>query len=418
MTLKIINNTLLFFTLSFYSLAENNSNFEFTTNRNSARINVQTAHNLVIVPLRINNGPPLNFILDSGVNKTILTEPLIAVALDLEGDRNVNILGLGGERVIRGIRIPDTSIDIGSIRGKGLDLIVIDDEVFNLSEIFGFPVHGIIGYDFLKEFPILINYEYGYIRVYRDRDYRVRRRSHIMPIKLHNNKPYINVRLQGINDSIMDLSLLVDLGASHTLFLNNKYDFLTGDSTITSFIGKGISGEMTGKEGRVNNIELEDIEIRDIIVAYPDTESRIWTEKLNIEWDGLIGGGLFSRFDVVIDYQSKKLILRKNLKFDEPFKPNLSGLDIIAKGPDFNIFKISYVRPSSVAYEAGLKANDRIISLNGKNYKNTTLQDIYDTLSSTPGTEISVVIQRKKYNKNKGEKIKNHFFTFNLRQDI
>ncbi len=404
------------------SLTGSDPGFEFITGRSSVSIPVKTFHNLVILPLQINNGPVLNFILDTGVNNTILTEPLIAHTLGLEGDKLVYILGLGGEGLVEAMKIKDISIQIDGIEGSNLDLLVIPADVLALSEIFGFPVHGIIGYDLLKDFPVRVNYTNNSLRIYSDSDYRIGRRSNVIPFELVNNKPYIDAKIKGTADTILTLPLLVDLGASHTLYLNNKYDFISEGETILSYLGQGISGAMLGEEGRLKKVKLsDDIVIEKTIVAYPDPE-QMWLEKLDIPWEGLIGGSILSRFHITIDYPSERLVLRKNHKFNRPFNSNMSGLEIVAEGRNYRRFIVSYVRPGSPAYEAGVKPGDRILSINRKKAFEITLQDVFDILNSSPRTRISLTIARKYISKDEEGNIeretKHHDLSFRLRQDI
>ncbi len=423
MLIRFLILFLLVLKVASHSIAGSDSEFVFTTSRSSVRVPVRITHNLVVMPIKINNGPQLNFVLDTGVNKTILTEPLVVNALGLEGDELVYILGLGGEGIVEALRIEDVSMQIDAIEGRNLNLLVIPEEVLKLSEVFGFPVHGIIGYDLLKEFPIRINYTNNTMRIYRDSDYRIRRRSHIIPFELINNKPYIDATVRGSKDTTLSLPLLVDLGASHTLYLNNEHSYINEGETVFSYLGRGISGDMLGEEGRLDILKLdENIVIEDPIVAYPDPE-QMWIEKLDIPWEGLIGGGILSRFHLIIDYPSEQLVLRKNIKFNRPFNSNLSGLEIIAEGRNYREFIISYVRPSSPADNAGVKKGDRIIRINNKNAYEIELQEVFDILSKSPGTIISISVLREYPTKDEegnvtGTKTKTHQFSFTLKQYI
>ncbi len=412
--------------IKFTSLVGENGQpvFEFTTDRSSVRIPIKVSHNILIMPLRINNGPELNFILDSGVNETILTEPLLARALQLEGEELVNILGLGTDGIVQAERIENVEISLSGITGKNQSVLLIQDDVLSLSEVFGFPVHGIIGHDLLKEFPIKINYKNNFIRIYRDSDYRIRRNSNIIPIEIINNKPYIEATIKAKSDTSVTLPLLLDLGASHTLYLNNQYTFLSSDSTITSYLGKGISGDLIGEEGRINELKLGDqITLNNPIIAFADPEE-MWLERLNIDWDGLIGGSILKRFHIIIDYESQHIVLRKNSRFRRSFNSNLSGINLIAKGSSFDEYIITFVRPGSAADDAGVKKGDQIIRINNKDTDNMNLQDIIDILNKPINTRITLAVSRDyiiedESNEDDPEtKSKKHRLRFNLREDL
>ncbi len=366
--------------------------FSFDINYRSLRIPARISHNLVVVSMRINESPPLNFILDTGVNTTILTEPLVAFAFDFEIDELVYVVGLGNEGIIEAGMSRNLTFSLPGITGHNMNLVVLPEGVLSFSEIFGFPVHGIIGYDFFKEFPVRVNYRREFIRVYRDPTYRVSRRSRIIPMDIVNNKPYIEVSVEGATEQIDSLRLLVDLGATSPLFLNRRYKELTPDR-ITSYLGKGISGELKGETGRLKKITIDDFVLDKPLASFPQDEFLSVT-NLQFEWEGIIGGGILNRFHVTIDYRSEKLILRRNPNFTRPFRTNISGMEVIAEGVAFNKYIINHVRENSVAWEEGITAGDEIISIDGQPSAKLTLEEVIGYLNQDEGTHVRMEIMR------------------------
>jgi len=59
------------------------------------------------------------------------------------------------------------------------------------------------------------------------------------------------------------------------------------------------------------------------------------------------------------------------------------------------IFSIAGVRKDSPAYEAGLKKDDRVISINGDETSDMTLEKIVELMKSNEGKRIIMIIQRK-----------------------
>ena len=382
--------------------------FEFNTNRRSIRIPARISNNLVVIPIRINDSPPLNFILDTGVNTTILIEPIIAQVFEFPIEEVVYILGLGNEGIIEAGMAKDLTFSMRGITGENMNLIVIPDGILSFSEFFGFPVHGIIGNDLFQQFPVRINYRTNTVRVYRKPTYPVRRRSQIIPLEIENNKPYVWVNIEGDEEGKTDsLRLLVDMGATNPVFLNHSFKYLT-ENRIPSFLGKGISGELEGEMGRLRKLEIGEFKIEEPLAAYPQDDF-LSAASFNIEWEGILGAGILSRFHVIIDYQSQKLILRKNRDFGKEFHSNLSGLDIIAEGLNFNDFKVNHVRKNSVAYEEGILQGDLIISINRRAVSQMKIDEIISKLNQSEGTAIHLQIARD-------EKILSK--TIRLREDI
>jgi len=367
--------------------------FEFNTNRRSIAIPANISNNLVVIPVRINDSPPLNFILDTGVNTTILVEPMIARVFEFPIDELVYVLGLGNEGIIEAGMAKGLTFSMRGITGENMNLIVIPDGILSFSEFFGFPVHGIIGNDLFQRFPVRINYRTNTVRVYRKPTYPVRRRSQIIPLEIENNKPYVWVNVEGDEEGKTDsLRLLVDMGATNPVFLNHSFKYLT-ENRIPSFLGKGISGELEGEMGRLRKLTIGDFTLDKPLVAYPQDDF-LAAASFSIQWEGILGAGILSRFHVILDYTSQKLILRKNRNFDRDFRSNLSGMDIIAEGLRFNEYKVNHVRKNSVAFEAGILPGDKIISINRTDVSRLSIDDIVGIFNQSPGTFIQIQIMR------------------------
>ncbi len=382
--------------------------FRFDRNQRSVRIPAKIRNNLVVIPIQINDSPPLTFILDTGVNTTILTEPAIANFFGFPIDEVVYVLGLGNEGIVEAGMSKGLTFKMRGITGYNMDLIIIPEGVLTFSEYFGFPVHGIIGNDFFKKFPVRINYRANTVMIYREPTYRIRRRSHVIPIEFENKKPYIDVFIKGDNTTKQDtLQLLLDMGASNPVFLNSTYKDFT-EERIPSYLGKGLSGELKGEMGRLQRISIGEIDIEEPLVAYPSYDF-MQTSNISFQWEGILGAEILRRFHVIIDYQSSSLILRKNHDFNKDFRSNLSGMDIIAQGIRFNEFVVNHVRINSVAFEAGIKAGDKLLSVNRDQLSRMTIDEVIGLFNQSPGTVLHLQLQRD-----------NHIYqqTIRLREDI
>lgn len=372
---------------------EGESGFSFNRNRRSVTLPIHVRNNLAVMPLHINNRGPFYFILDTGVNTTILTEPMIAHLLGMNLDQSILIYGLGGEGIVEAALAQGVEISMRGITGRNMNMVVIPDNILSFSEVFGFPVYGIIGYDFLRHFAVEISYAAQTMRVYREPDYRIHRRSKVLPFRLINGKPYLFSQVVGSNGDTLQTHLLVDLGASHPLYLNKEYIGLS-DNTITGFLGKGISGNLLGKMGRVEKLIMGDAYVKDPIVSYPDEEFLMFNGQ-SIAWEGIIGGGIIKRYNVIIDYPSEQMVLLRGQYYTEPFNTSLSGLEVIARGPNMRQFVVHYVRPGSAGYEAGIISGDRIVALNSKSQHQMTLEDILNALSGREGQRITMAVLRE-----------------------
>jgi C-terminal processing protease CtpA/Prc len=97
---------------------------------------------------------------------------------------------------------------------------------------------------------------------------------------------------------------------------------------------------------------------------------------------------------VIFDYQSKQLLLRPSQQFKKPFNYNMSGLDVGTPLPGLPLYVIAGVTTHSPAHEAGLQQNDQIMTIDGTNVSQYTLNDILELFQSKPGKKIKLTVMR------------------------
>ena len=82
----------------------------------------------------------------------------------------------------------------------------------------------------------------------------------------------------------------------------------------------------------------------------------------------------------------------------------MSGLEIINPVPGVPVFTINNVIENSPAWNAGIRKNDQIISLNNQIHKDMTLNEINLSLRQKENKRIKMTVLRN------GEKIATQFF--------
>ncbi|REC47255.1 retropepsin-like aspartic protease [Chryseobacterium pennipullorum] len=408
--------------LSIFISAQNS--FELI-NTKKAVIPFQLINNLIFIPITV-NGAELTFLLDTGVAETILFS-LENKELKLGNVEKIRFSGLGGSLSIDGLKSDRNIGRIGDIMvNRSMSLYVILDEDFNISPHVGIPVNGVIGYHFFKNHPISIDYTAKKITVYESTDLvsRKLKRFKELPITIEKEKPYVVADVEMTNEK-KDSKLLIDLGNSDAIWLFPTLikNFVYNRPNIDDFLGRGFNGDIYGKRSRIHNFYLGDFKFEKPLTAMPD-EFSIQHVNLVQSRKGSIGGEIMRRFTSIFDYANKKLYLKKNRNFDDPFHFNMSGLDFKQNGLEWHqdkvkiethapegvevykdsfqykftlkpIFSIAGVRKDSPAYEAGLRKDDRIISINGDNTSDMTLEKMIGLMKSYEGRSITMVVQRK-----------------------
>lgn len=354
--------------------------FVLPNGRNFVKIPIEIQHNVVLIPLRVNGSFEMNFILDTGAKRTILTESLLQDFLSLDSLRKVKVRGLGGGEEIDAQVATDVSISLpGGVQGVGLQMLILPKGLISYSGMFGRPVHGIIGYDVFGQFVVEINYREKFIKLYDPFKYKPKKKYSELPIEIIRSKPYINATLTDYRGQKFKRRWLLDTGASNAITLFNG-ELPVPSSSIDAFLGRGLNGEVHGRLARADAFKLGDFTFESVITGYPDSASLIMLPD-NMPWYGNLGSEILSRFTVIFNYTREKIYLKKNKSFGSSFDYNVSGLEIISRGDNYEHFVVNYVRPNSPAELAGLQIDDRIVSMNGFPLAQFDISNVYATLT-------------------------------------
>ncbi|MBO9693676.1 PDZ domain-containing protein [Chryseobacterium sp.] len=415
---------LLVLFLSIFINAQNS--FELI-NTKKAVIPFKFINNLIFIPINV-NGAELTFLLDTGVSETILFS-LENKEIKLSNVEKMKFSGLGGSVSIDGLKSERNTGKIGEeIINASMSIYIILDEEFNISSHVGIPVNGVIGYHFFKDHPVYIDYSSKKITIYENADLlkKKTKRFEEFAITIEKDKPYLHADVEMTNEK-KDSKLMIDLGNSDAIWLFPTLikNFVYNRPNIDDFLGRGFNGDIYGKRSRIHNFYLGNFKFEKPLTAMPD-EFSIQHVNLVENRKGSVGNEIMRRFTVIFDYTNQKLYLRKNRFFDDPFHFNMSGLDFRQDGLEWQedrvkietqksamvsaevykdtfqykfslkpIFSISGVRKDSPAYEAGLKKDDKVLSINGEKTSDMTLEKIVELMKSNEGRNITMVIRRK-----------------------
>lgn len=372
--------------------------FEFqNSGQKSVTFKFKSASNLIIIPVQINDSDTLNFILDTGVRFPIITELPYVNKLNLNLLHPVDIKGLGEGESLTAYRSGNNTMKIDGLVAWNQEVHMVISDNFQISQILGIPVHGLIGFDLFKDFVVEIDYSNEKLTVidpdrYRD---RVRNKDIVMPLHFEHNKPYVRTTIMTDENEEVPVKLLVDTGASDAIWLSTKSDDRIDipKKNIETFLGKGLSGDLHGRKGRIGGIWVGPLILTEPIVAFPNNEM---IESLIVANDrnGTLGAEILKRFFVTLDYPNHQIKLRPTSKVNDDFNYNMSGMEVYNPMPGLPIFTIDNVRDDSPAFHAGLKENDQILSVNNTSHKSLSLNDINLIFQSKEDRKIKMKVLR------------------------
>ncbi|WP_185146707.1 aspartyl protease family protein [Chryseobacterium sp.] len=416
----------LLFTAVFFRAQDG---FEITENKKTTVIPFQLINNLIFIPVEL-NGVPLTFLLDTGVAETILFST-DNKEINFKNIEKIKFSGLGGSLEIEGLKSIRNQLKIGkNFTDSSHTIFIILDEDFNFSSHIGIPVNGIIGYYFFRNHPVSINYITKKITVFEDEKALPKNigKFQQLPITVEYNKPYVVADVEMKNEKNSS-KLLLDLGNSDALWLFPALikDFVYNRPNIEDFLGRGFNGDVYGKRSRIHHFYLGNFKFEKPLMAMPD-EFSIQHVNLVKDRKGSVGSEILRRFNIIFDYENKKMYLRKNKNYGDDFHFNMSGIDFKHDGvkweeemvkvetPTKNdnagnevnvianpfqykfvlkpIYSVAGIRKDSPAFKAGLMKGDQILSINGKKTSSMSLNQINDLMKSEEGKFIEIKATR------------------------
>ncbi len=357
--------------------------FDLNNGRKSVRLPFKLIRNLVVIQLRINDKGPFNFILDTGVGLMIITDPKLVDSISVQNKRTIKLPGLGEGEAFEAYVTPPLKIDIPGLTSYDVAAAILKTDHFNLSNFAGFPIHGLLGYEFFNNLAVKLNFIDSSLVAYRPQDVRLFKKGTKIPITIEGHKPYLQVEVKLPNGTSQQCKLVVDLGAGHPISLENmiKKHGLPQKFIIAN-LGVGLTGPISGFLSRIDEVDLGKYKMKKVISSFPNDYDEETLKSLSIPRDGNVGVGLLKRFTVIFDYHDNELYLKPNSNFDEPFEHDMSGLEYYAAGDGFKHILISRVEPGSSADEVGLEKDDEITTINFKPVAEMSLEQIDDLLKS------------------------------------
>lgn len=405
--------------------------FQFEKGVDKVIIPFKIINNLIFIPLKVNK-VELYFLLDSGVEETILFSMEEKKEVSFFNVEKITLRGLGSDASIEGLKSKNNTLEINGLVSYNHLLYIVLDQSFNLSSHIGIPVNGIIGYNFLKSNLVEINYEKKRITVYKDTPKNRKKavgKFQMIPITVEKSKPYIN-SVVAINSVEIPAKLLIDIGNSDAiwLFANKEKSIQIPAKNFVDYLGKGFSGDVEGRRAQIKKFTFSKYEFKNPIVAFPDSTS-LKNVRMVKDRAGSIGAEILKRFHLVFDYPNQQLFVKKNHSFSTPFNYNKSGIEVQHYGlqwiqetvsletvpfggnkviengsTSYNNFKykfvlkpmyiIANVRENSPAALSGLQKGDVIVSINQKPGYEFTLDKIYSLLKTEEENWISFVVER------------------------
>ena len=190
-------------TVSFYFLfcsifeAYSQDKFQILGNKKHESISFKMINNLIVLPVEV-NGSTLNFLLDTGVNNTIMFNLKVEDSLKLKGIQKVQLNGLGKGVFIDAVKSNANFFNLGTIQNSNHMVYLIPGKEFELSSKMGITINGIIGGDLFRDFIVDVNYTSKRVKFYDPKKYNYKncKKCQIYDLHFYKKKPYLYLEIE------------------------------------------------------------------------------------------------------------------------------------------------------------------------------------------------------------------------------
>ncbi|MCP4684632.1 MAG: clan AA aspartic protease [bacterium] len=256
----------------------------------------------IYVTVVVDGQKKLRLILDSGASANIFHPPAIE-DLGLEVVGSLAAKGIGGYDEVNLVKTD--SIVIGDL--------ALYQQVAGAMNVHGIgrgsggvPFGGVLGYDFLSRFPLLVNYETKTITVYSPVDFVPEKGGAEVPFRMTMQIPTVEADLNGIKgDYIVDLGNAFGLIIHRDFFDSNRLDRILDNFEDLPHNLRGVGGGVGGRTAYAASFAFGDIRVNSLRVMIPETSEGLSGSS---ELAGNIGNMLLQQFSVLFDYPSQRLI--------------------------------------------------------------------------------------------------------------
>jgi hypothetical protein len=320
------------------------------------------------------NGKPASFVLDTGASANVITPDAVRRLTLMPGPDQTPLTGAAGKAgSVSDVQI--AALDVGTAHLKDLIAYVIP-----LPE--ALPCDGLLGTQFVQSQIVTIDYERLTLTLTPRRGFRAPAGATAVPLQFIGNTPFLEAYADGHKGWFR-----MDTGAGNAATLFAKFverNNMAGKYTpsIRLVTGRGVGGLLYGDLVRLPTLQIGPYKFANGVTEFSRQTEGTFGDPNNA---GNLGGEIWQRFTVTLDYAGKRAYLKPNGQFDKPFIAPRSGL---ALDTEKGINIVRDVMPNSPASEAGIQVGDVVTAIDGKPIEQIKHADVTAALRRDPGTKV------------------------------
>ena len=318
---------LFLFILEVKHVKANPAGFHIKKGHSKAIIPFKKINGFMVIPLQINDGDQLNFLLDTGIRSLLLFDKKYAKKAGLEFKRKISIYGVGKNHKIKAYVSDNAIISLPYIQGLGISVVSLEKRFYQMTKI---KIHGAIGYQLFSRFVVAIDNKNQEIILHEEKDFIPDPSYHTIPMNVDLTKPILSLDIFYERDTLKSVRLMIDTGFNNDLILLTNTKTKNFLAPIKHFkrdhIGTGLAGIIRGQTIHSLNILICNITINQVNGLVP-VNYTYGKQAEVMKRDGIIGNKLLDQFNFIFDYINSIFYLKpKNVPDSNKEQITISSL--------------------------------------------------------------------------------------------
>jgi hypothetical protein len=361
------------------------SNLMFLDGKSSFTIPFEPVDNRIFVDVWLEGRGPFKFILDTGAYGGISAE----TAKRIGAKRGAEVEGRGaGESVVKAWETIIKETRIGGLALKDQDYRVFDFS--DLRHVFGSRMFdGIIGLPVFSQSVVRVDYEKHLLTFTEPSKFSYRGKGALVPFELERFVPIIRGDIDGT-----PARLGLDTGDRSAFTLKGPFVEERGlreryAPKVEAVTGFGIGGPIRAQVVRVGTLWFGGFKIKEPVTRLSLQKAGAFAAN---DVAGNIGGAILKQFTVTFVYTRRRLVFEKNRSFGRRDTYDRAGM-WLSGSADGKYFEVFDVVASGPAAEAGLKAGDRVLAIDGRSAQELPLIEARTELKDARRKSVRLTVE-------------------------
>src|SRR5579885_1277191 len=328
----------------------------------------------IVIPVRINDGPELHFILDTGGQNVLLASTAKRLGLHPFGHGTVGGAGAG---LIPTSFLSVDSVRVGTAVMRNQPFIVFDSPALG-------GLDGILGYELLSRFAARIDYRRNILTLASAVPESWTRNVAATPFSFRSRQPAV----PGAIDRFPGL-IAIDTGSSGVLDINSPF---ANDRNLWAYYHAskpkpgtraGVGGSYATANVTVGRLRLGTATLDRV---YADLTSATAGIEAHPGFAANAGEGIFRNFTLVFDYPHQRMYFAPGGIRD------LSGVILKRRGAGIVVAAVR----THAAMRAGVHPGMMLTALNGRPVSGRDFDAVEAALAGQPGSSVRLIFDRTK----------------------